>query len=59
MTVRTGLFRYVRHQDIDHYHKLGWMVVADLGAPHSQYSVLAWHCGCVEKPAPAVQEALL
>jgi hypothetical protein len=44
MTVRTGLFRYVRHQDIERYHKLGWMVVADLGAPHCHYSVLAWRC---------------
>lgn len=45
---RTGLFRYVRYGDIDAYHRLGWMVVADLGQPHREYSVLCWHCDCGE-----------
>lgn len=43
---RTGTFRYVRHADIDAYHRQGWMVVADLGFPHSLYSVLMWRCDC-------------
>jgi hypothetical protein len=44
--IRTGLFRYVRHSAIDAMHATGWMVVADLGATHGQWSVLMWHCGC-------------
>lgn len=46
MTVRTGLFRYVRHQDVEAFHASGWMVVSDLGTPHSHYSVLMWRCDC-------------
>ena len=44
--IRTGLFRYVRYDDIDTYHKQGWLIVANLGKPHSLYSVLMWHCDC-------------
>lgn len=47
MTVRTGLFRYVRHKDIPAYHKRGWFVaVADLGPTHGTWSVLMWGCQC-------------
>jgi hypothetical protein len=44
--IRTGLFKYVRYDDIDAYHKQGWLIVANLGKPHSLYSVLMWHCDC-------------
>jgi len=44
--IRTGLFRYVRYDDIDTYHKQGWLIVANLDKPHSLYSVLMWHCDC-------------
>lgn len=43
---RTGLFRYVRHQDIADHERAGWMVVADLGPVHGFYSVLMWRCEC-------------
>jgi hypothetical protein len=43
---RVGNFRYVRLGEIDTYHALGWMVVADLGTPHSFYAVLMWRCDC-------------
>lgn len=44
--IHTGLLRYVRYPDIDSYHRLGWMVVADLGPTHGQWSVLMWRCDC-------------
>ena len=44
--IRTGLFRYVVHSKIDDYHKMGWMIVADLDCHHGIYSVLMWKCEC-------------
>jgi hypothetical protein len=45
-------FRYVRHENIADYERLGWLVVAELHPPHGQYSVLMqWLCDC---PVPAV-----
>jgi hypothetical protein len=44
--IRTGNFRYVRHAAIDAMHKRGWMVVADLGATHGEWSVFMWRCDC-------------
>lgn len=46
--IRTGLFRYVRHVDVFSFMKRGWMVAADLGPTHGQWSVLMWHCECGE-----------
>ncbi len=43
---RTGLFRYVRHDQIEAFHRLGWMVSADLGPTHGAWSVLMWRCEC-------------
>jgi hypothetical protein len=43
---RTGWFRYVTYSQIDAYHKAGWMIVADLGLPHSNYALLMWACDC-------------
>ena len=44
-TVRT--FRYVLHERREDYERLGWMVVADLGDYHGQFSVLAeFICSC-------------
>lgn len=43
---RTGLFRYVPWHHVDEYHRLGWMVVADLGPVHGHWSVLMWRCDC-------------
>jgi len=45
---RLGWFKYVKYSDIEIFHRVGWMVVADLGLPHSEYSVLMWHCDCTE-----------
>lgn len=44
--IRTGLFRYVRHESVEAYHREGWMVVADLGPTHGRWSCLMWHCDC-------------
>lgn len=44
--IRTGLFRYVKHGDVDRFHRAGWMVVGDLGATHGLWSVLMWRCDC-------------
>ena len=44
--IRTGNFRYVSHFAIDAMHKRGWMVVADLGPTHGNWSVLMWRCDC-------------
>jgi hypothetical protein len=45
--IRTGTFQYVRHGDIERFHKMGWMIVADLsGSPHGHWSVLMWRCEC-------------
>ena len=44
--VRTGTYRYVRWDRIDEFHRLGWMVVADLGPTHGHWSVLMWRCDC-------------
>ena len=43
---RTGLFQFVRHQDVPEFHQRGWMVVDDLGHRHGLWSVLMWHCEC-------------
>lgn len=40
---RTGLFRYIPHQDLPSYLAKGWLPIADL-AHHGRYSVLCWHC---------------
>lgn len=56
--IRTGLFRYVRLQDVDTFYRYGWMWVADLGIPHNQWSVLMWHCECgfIEPVCPEISE---
>lgn len=46
--IRTGLFRYVRHQDADAFMRRGWLIVRNLGPTHGQWSVLMWHCECGE-----------
>jgi hypothetical protein len=44
--IRTGLFKYVLHENIEKHHRAGWMVVRSLGASHGFYSVLMWRCDC-------------
>lgn len=44
--VRTGVFQYIGYASIDAYHKLGWMVVADVGPVLDHYCVLMWRCEC-------------
>lgn len=44
--IRTGLFRFVRHQEVEAHHRRGWMVAGDLGPTHGAWSVLMWHCEC-------------
>jgi hypothetical protein len=44
-TVRT--FRYVLHERVADYERLGWLVVAELGPVHGEWSVLAEYiCSC-------------
>jgi hypothetical protein len=44
---RAGLFRYVLHERIADYERLGWLVVAELHPPHGHFSVLMqWLCDC-------------
>lgn len=51
MKVRTGLFRFVPWDQLDSYHRRGWMAVADLGLTHGFWSVLMWRCDCGEGEA--------
>lgn len=44
--IRTGTFSYVPWDNIEDHHRKGWMVVADLGLTHGQFSVLMWRCEC-------------
>lgn len=44
--IRTGLFRFVPHPEVEAYHRRGWMIAGDLGATHGAWSVLMWHCDC-------------
>jgi len=47
--IRTGLFKFVPHEQVDAHHQAGWMIVqADLGRYHGSFSVLMWRCGCAE-----------
>lgn len=43
---RVGTFKYVRFAELENYHRAGWMVVADLGPTHGQWSCLMWRCDC-------------
>jgi len=54
--IRTGLFQYVRHSDVEIFHRRGWMVAGDLGRTHGLWSVLMWRCDCPQ-PSLAMQEA--
>jgi hypothetical protein len=41
------IFRYVLHERVRDYERLGWMVVAELGPVHGEWSVLAeFICSC-------------
>jgi len=44
----------VSHDRIPDWLRVGWMVVADLGSTHGEFSVLMawiWQCPCI-KPKP-------
>jgi hypothetical protein len=44
------IFRYIPVHSVSDYLLLGWIVVADLGHPHNQWSVLGeWLCSCPAK----------
>lgn len=45
MTERT--LHYIPHSRLQDWLMLGWIVIADLGPVHGQYSVMGeWLCGC-------------
>ena len=48
--VRTGWFRYVRHNDVKKFLQMGWMVVDDLEPTHGMWSMLMWRCDCRQTP---------
>ncbi len=50
----SGIFRYIRHDDVVHRLKDGWMLAGTLGPTHSRWSVLmSWCCGdCKDGEAP-------
>lgn len=46
----TGLYRYVTHDRVDDYMRLGWLWCAPLGRPHGEWSCLMrWLCSCDAK----------
>jgi hypothetical protein len=54
MRVLTGIFRYVRLQDVADRMAQGWRYAGDLGQPHGNWSVLMWFCcgDCSEHEVP-------
>ena len=50
----TGIFRYMRLQDVADRLNDGWRYVAELGIPHNRWSVLMWWCcgDCLDGEAP-------
>jgi hypothetical protein len=45
--VTIQFLRYVRHERVMDYMRLGWMWAADLGDYHSEWSCLmCWPCSC-------------
>lgn len=48
--IRTGLFKYVKFDMIETYHKAGWMIVDDFfGCLHGNYAVIMWRCDCAHE----------
>lgn len=43
---QTWQFRYVLHERVGEFLRLGWMVEADLGPYHGVHLVLMSHCEC-------------
>ena len=50
--IRTGNLRYVRHGDVEAFHKRGWMFIRELGPTHGVWSVLMWRCDCAHLGEP-------
>ncbi|MFL9824365.1 hypothetical protein [Rhodoplanes sp. SY1] len=44
MRIMTGVFRFVRHDDLIARLAAGWRWIADLGAVHGAWSSLMWWC---------------
>jgi hypothetical protein len=41
------IVRYVIHERVEDYLRLGWMFVATLGPTHGEWSILmGWPCQC-------------
>jgi hypothetical protein len=41
------IVKYVPHRQIEDHLRLGWILLADLGFPHRNWSVLmGWPCQC-------------
>lgn len=42
-----GIYRYIARDSVVDYLALGWLIVADLGPVHREWSVLGrWLCDC-------------
>ena len=49
MTIRTGLFRFVRWRDVPAFEARGWWVITNaVDCHHAGWSALMWHCECGE-----------
>lgn len=47
MRGRPGIYRYVIHERVTDYLRLGWAIAADLGPVHGHWSLLmCWPCEC-------------
>jgi hypothetical protein len=41
------VIKYVKHSEVLDHLRVGWMVLADLGSYHGQFSLLmGWQCAC-------------
>lgn len=45
--MRCPIVKYVQHWQVGSHLRIGWMVLADLGPTHGEFSVLmGWPCNC-------------
>jgi hypothetical protein len=43
----SGTYHFVRHRNVSDFLQLGWIVCADLGPTHGEWSCLMrWLCNC-------------
>ena len=57
--MKSGIFRFVRYDDVPAYERLGWFYYKELPLPHWDYACLMrWLCECsVVEPMKGGQNA--